>query len=151
MGPQLQRSTRVARLDGSVLTVQVSEDAYRTSVERLEEQILGRFQREMGRDAPRRMQVEVTHGFWRPQEGPAQRSKQPSRPWTVAEDKALPEAAAPVSADPAVVPRGSACLAPGERLTEREVDSIQDPEQRARLLEVANRYLARSRDKPRLR
>lgn len=144
VGPQLQRSTRVAKLDGGLMTVQVSEDAYRNSVKRLEKQILSRFQRAMGKDAPQRIQVEVSHGFWRPPQGPM-RSSRNAPQWQVAEDAAESSVGGENAAGglSGGVPEAP-CAKVAEPLTAQDVECIQDPDQRERLLEVANRYLARA-------
>jgi hypothetical protein len=131
VGDGLSRSTRVSKLDHGLLTVEVLDPAYRDSLQRMERQILARVRDGMGSDAPQRLRLEVTPGFWRPLHRPKARR---AGAWSVAEPPAAETAAAP---EPAV-----SCAAP--QLQNEDLSSITDPEQRRALLRVANRYLARS-------
>ena len=131
VGDRLSRSTRVSRLDNGLLTVEVLDPAYQDSLQRLEPQILARVRERMGSDAPRRLRLEVSPGFWRPLHGPKARR---DSAWEVAPPPAAEMAAAP---EPP-----TSC--PAAQLHDEDFSSITDALQRRALLRVANHYLARS-------
>ena len=131
VGDHLSRSTRVSKLDDGLMTVEVLDPAYQESLRRLEPQILARVREDMGSDAPRRLRVEVTPGFWRPLDGPKARR---ATAWSVSEPPAKERVA--ISEPPAPPPT--------TQLQDKDLSGITDPEQRRAFLRVANRYLARS-------
>jgi hypothetical protein len=138
VGERLDRSTRVAGVEGSLLTVQVPDPAYEESLKGMEAEILRRVRRQMGWDAPRRIRYEVSPGFWRPPQGagPRRMGRAVSEPGAAVEEgrRVSPSAEDP---GPAEDPRPSA-------LTEEDLSGVRDLAQRRRLLRVANRYLRRS-------
>jgi len=131
VGDRLNRSTRVSRLENGLLTVEVLDPAYQDSLQKLEPQILARVREGMGRDAPRRLRLEVTPGFWRPPQGPKARR---GSAWQVSEPSPGETAACTETPVPG----------PGRQVDDEDFACITDAQQRQAFQRLANRYLARS-------
>lgn len=131
VGDHLSRSTRVSKLDNGLLTVEVLDPAYHDPLQRMQSEILARVRAGMGRDAPRRIRLQVTPGFWRPLDGPKARG---ASAWQVSERSA--ESLTPASEPPPSSPEA--------QLHDDDLSCIADVEQRQAFLRVANLYLARS-------
>jgi hypothetical protein len=116
VGPDLARRTEVLALDDGTLRVRVPDARWRKELHRMQRDILGRLREIVGDLAPRRM------GFV---EGPVAAA---SAPALEAARTAVPHPPAP---PPAEVLAGAAVL--------------DDPELRRHFLEVAARYLERSK------
>ena len=117
VGPDLARRTEVLALDDGTLRVRVPDARWRKELHRMQRDILGRLREIVGDLAPRRM------GFL---EGPV-----------------VAALAAPVPEAARTTPTGPPAP-PAEVLSGAAV--LDDPELRRRFLEVAARYLERSKD-----
>jgi hypothetical protein len=68
VGKRLDRSTRFARLADGVMTVDVAGPEWRDTLSRWSPQILERVGRRLGGEAPRRLELRIRPGLWRPAE-----------------------------------------------------------------------------------
>ena len=132
VGERLRRRSRVARLEGGVMTVEVPDAAWGEPISRLEAQILGRVRERMGDAAPRRIQVRVSERYWRPASGPMPRSRAAE-----SEPEARPT---PTTA------RREGVVERPEIVEHIHADEIEvgDETLRRAIHRVANRYLSRS-------
>jgi hypothetical protein len=119
VGPELARRTEVIALEGDSLRIRVPDAGWRKGLLRMRREILTRLRDLAGDLAPRRLGF--TEGF------PA--GTAPSLP-------PIPPPAPEVPAPP-----------PSPALS-AEAARIRDPELRARFLEIAGRYLARTKHPP---
>jgi hypothetical protein len=116
VGPDLARRTEVVALEGTTLRIRVPDARWRKELHRMQPEILARLRETTGELAPRRL------GFM---EGPVATVANAA----AAAEPARAEAPAPAPLPPSVV-AGALAL---------------DPDLRARFLEVAARYLERTK------
>jgi hypothetical protein len=119
VGPELARRTEVIALEGDSLRIRVPDAGWRKGLLRMRREILTRLRDLAGDLAPRRLGF--TEGF--------------------------PAGTAP-SLPPILPPAPEVPAPPPSPALSAEAARIRDPELRARFLEIAGRYLARTKHPP---
>ena len=144
VGEPIHRVTRVERLDSGILTVAVSDPAWRDSLRALEGSILSRVRGRLGREAPRKIEFLVSPECWRPGRRPTPSTRAGTGP--ASGPPSGPGLVRGGASTGAGADRRLSSVPPDDPLRERDLQ-VADPRLRGALCRIANRYLRRGEER----